>query len=511
MNTQFTRKLEIFVGATRRDLGAARQAVINAILMKGHVPSGMELWAAGPKPPLEVIAQHLERCDAHILLVGARYGSSIESPDSISFTEWEYLQSEGKRPILAFLFDSESLRHARHKEKESRERKKEARDKLDALRGKLLREKYVKEFRNDAKGHGELQKEAILAVDELLRSDDLPLNAGWIRGDSAEARTARDIANNPFLKRELDQLRRFSTLGSRVGLDVGSKEALAKAFWWNMQGRIRRYKYTHLFFESGSTLAYLADEFVSTVLSHGQDTQSWHIRTNNVLSLVYFDLHTSIDASRFPTGIPDPDDEYGAIFPSEWRLLHEPQPKRSRKLHPKEKKAVDDMRAAFNKVNGRQLVLAAASGLDLDNRVQSFRGPHVGSHPNMLFKRSIFTSGNPVVLFISAEKLGDPFRQDICYSVFGPDDPWKDAVSKYPLAICVGYEWPKKSETAARFSDEEIERRNSLSYICDSLHKLGLNVDYFLEDLSSANVHKKQGIGAVLCSNEKFAKLIPND
>ncbi|MGH9854970.1 MAG: hypothetical protein ACREBD_34500, partial [Blastocatellia bacterium] len=164
-----------------------------------------------------------------------------------------------------------------------------------------------------------------------------------------------------------------------------------------------------------------------------------------------------------------------------------------------------------NKVSGHQLVLAAASGLDLDNKVLNFRGPHVGSHPNMLFKRSIFTSGSPVVLFISAEKLGDPFRQDICYSVFGPDEPWKDAVSKYPMAICVGYEWPKKSKTAPRISNEDVERRNNLSYVSDSLHKLGFNVDYFVEALPSANAHKKQGTGAVLCANEKLAKLIPND
>jgi len=511
MNTQFTRKLEIFVGATRRDLGAARQAVINAILMKGHIPSGMELWAAGNQPPLEVIARYLERCDAHILLVGAHYGSLIEGPDSISFTEWEYQQSKGKRPILPFLFDSQSLRRARSNERGLKRRIKEHSERLDLLRAELLKTKYVKEFSNDPKRLGELQKEAILAIDELLQSDDVPLNAGWIRGDSTEARTALDIANNPFLKRELDQLRQFSTLGSRVGLDVGSKEALANAFWWNMQGRIRRHEYFHLFFESGSTIAYLSDEFVRLVLTSNQDAEGWHIRTNNVLSLVYFGLHTPIDASRFPMGIPDPDDKYGAIFPNEWRLLHEPPPKRPRKLYPKEKKAVDDMRDAFNKVPGRQLVLAAASGLDLDNKVQNFRGPHVGSHPNMLFKRSIFTSGCPVVLFISAEKLGNPFRLHRCYSVFGPDEPWKEAVIKYPMAVCVGYEWPKQSKATPGISSQEVEHRNNASYIRDSLHKLGFNVDYFVGGFPPTHVFGKFRTEALLCANEKFAKLIPNE
>jgi len=44
MSKRSSPKLEIFVGATKRDLGPARQAVINAILEKGHIPSGMELW-----------------------------------------------------------------------------------------------------------------------------------------------------------------------------------------------------------------------------------------------------------------------------------------------------------------------------------------------------------------------------------------------------------------------------------------------------------------------------------
>jgi hypothetical protein len=99
MNLTSERKLEIFVGATNRDLGAARTAVINAILEKGHVPSGMELWAAGNRPPLDVIARYLKRCDAHILMLGARYGSPVGGRDGISFTEWDYQQSRDHRPL----------------------------------------------------------------------------------------------------------------------------------------------------------------------------------------------------------------------------------------------------------------------------------------------------------------------------------------------------------------------------------------------------------------------------
>ncbi len=497
------------MGATRRDLGLARQAVINAILAKGHIPSGMELWSAGTRPPPEVVAKYLARCDAHIILIGARYGSPVHTQDSVGFTEWEYRQSKNKRPILAFLFDHESLVRARKLEKDKGERNPEKQAKLDNLRKMVQRERYVKEFRNDKKGLGELQKEAILAIDELVATEKSLENGGWVRGDTDEAQTIRDIANNPFLKRELDQLRRFSTLGARVRVDVGSKTELSAAFWANMQGRLRRHGYRHLFFESGSTIAYLADEFGRAVLQPGEDSQRWHIRTNNVLSLVYFDLHTPIDAGRFPAGVPDPDDKYGAIFPNEWRHLHEPPPTYPRRFHAgktekEEAQAVDEMRRLFVDSGRRQIALAAASGLDLDHQVAGFRGPHVGSHPNMLFKRAIFTSGCPVVLFLGAEKLGNPFQQGKCYPVFGPEQSWANAIRRYPIAVCVGYEWPRKGSSST-IPGPEARHRNSATYVLETLAKIGFKRLYF----HTESDHGRKG--AIMCANEAFFRKVPND
>jgi hypothetical protein len=525
MSLKAARKLEIFVGATRRDLGPARAAVINAILETGHIPSGMELWAAGNSPPLDVIAEYLERCDAHILVVGARYGKAVPGHNGMSYTEWELRQSKDKRPILTFVYDAESLKQAREQEIDDNERKEDQIKRLDDLRTELLDTKYVKEFSIAKGGVNKLQRDVILAIDDLLQSSDVHEDAGWIRGDSDAARTARDIANNPFLDRELTQLRRFSTLGSRVGLDTGSKEAVAKAFWWHMKGRIRRRQYKTLFFESGSTCAYLSDEFVKTVVSEQDGSDGWHIRTNNVLSLIHFDLHTSIDAARFPGGIPDPEDKYGAIFPSDWKNLHEPYPDVPRDLYDGERKAVAAIRKAFRQLAAKgdrsaahrrskekttasmPLVFAAASGLDLTNSTEHFRGPHVGSHPNMLFKRAIFASACPVVLCVSAEKLGNPFRHGRCYPVFGPDEPWANAVKRYPIAVCVGYEWPKVSEPTPEIPAADLELRNRPDYITECLTSLGFTLRYFHADPQSGQT--RPGTGALMYANEKFERCIP--
>lgn len=510
MSNHTDRKLEIFVGATKRDLGGARQAVINAILEKGHIPSGMELWAAGNRPPLDRIEQYLKRCDAHILLVGARYGSLLDGPDKISFTEWEYRQSKDRRPILPFIFDHKALIAARKLEKEDREKNPDIRAKLDFFRSELQTNNYVKEFSNDRRRLGELQKNAILAIDELLQSGEVDENAGWFRGDSEEAKTVRAITSNRFLRRELEQLRKFSKLGQRVSLDVGAKEAMARMFWRDVQGKIRRNQLFNLFFESGSTVAYLADEFEKTALAADEGTHHWQIRTNNVLSVVQFELHTPLDASRFPTGTPDPDDPYGAIFPNEWRRLHEPPQKKPRVLHEEEKAAVETMRKKFFGHNGdKQLVLAAASGLDLDNVQEHFRGPHVASHPNMLFKRAIYTSGSPVVLFISAEKLGDPFEVGRCYPVFDSGEPWTEVIQNYPIAICVGYEQPKTSKTASRISPEDVAKRNRPEFIRAALDRLGFNVEYLDGDLIPCP-HEIPGVGTIMRGNKRFSERVPN-
>ena len=47
------KKLQIFVSSTYSDMLAERQAIVEAILMAGHIPAGMELFAAGDKSQLE--------------------------------------------------------------------------------------------------------------------------------------------------------------------------------------------------------------------------------------------------------------------------------------------------------------------------------------------------------------------------------------------------------------------------------------------------------------------------
>jgi hypothetical protein len=82
-------KYQIFVSSTFTDLKHERQAAVEAILAAGHIPAGMELFAAGDESQLEVIRRWIDDSDVYMLILGGRYGS-IDSGTGLSYTELEY-------------------------------------------------------------------------------------------------------------------------------------------------------------------------------------------------------------------------------------------------------------------------------------------------------------------------------------------------------------------------------------------------------------------------------------
>ena len=502
MKDHYDHKLEFFIGSTKHDLSAVREKLIIAVLEAKQVPSGMELWASGSEPLLTDIADHLQQCDAHIIIVGARYGAIIEG-EEISYTEWEFNQSNGKRPILAFLLEDVEFKKERKKvikEDPSEGDKEEA---LINFRKVLTKNRFCRDFSNTTAGIEKLGRLCTNSINELINTKRIGENAGWMKTSSNEASILREIRGNKFLGRELERLREFSTSGERVNYDKVSKEKQAEIFWETMKGRIRRHGFMNLFFESGSTLAYVSDQFENLVLKNGGKVESWRIWTNNVLTLFQLLLYTDVDIKRFPECAPDPKEKDGAIFPSEWSKNEETFPLSPRGLFPEETQAVNKLRDALLKFSDKTLLLATSSGWDFENEVRDFRGPHVGSHPNMLFKRALFTSGQPVVIFLTAEKLGDPFESGKCFPIFGPDKPLSQALKEFPLAICVGFDADIKSPTRRKLDLDIRKERNNPNTINNMLKDINLNVIY--------TSPKSEETGAIIAGNTNFEKLLPND
>jgi uncharacterized protein DUF4062 len=478
-------KYSIFVGSSKKDLPNVRAAVIKAILSAGHIPSGMELWAAGHTPTLPTIQRYLEQCDLHLIILGSRYGTI--AADEISFTEWEYRVSiKDGRPIIAFVLERDEF------ETDLAESGNEEQAKVRAFREMLEHHAICRAF--SKRNEDAIAADCINSINEAINSGGLRDAAGWIRASSEDGRRLREIEKNYFLRKLLDRFYRFSTLTKRLDKEPSEKKILGEAFWSIMLGRIKRHGFVNMFFESGSTLAYVADEFEKKVKETGE-SGVWKITTNNAIVLLQLLLYTHIDVVPRPAGAPE--DYYGAMF--DHMLLRNPEnaPQIPRALFPHEKEAVQSTRHTLQASGRKRLYLSTASGLDLDHKDTHFRGPHVGSHPNMLFKRAIFSTGQPVVLFLTSPKLKKRFEIGRCFPVFGPDLPWDSVCREHKLAICIGY---------------GLESAGSLETLSEEKNRIKNELRQLLEDFNFnyAELELDYG-GVIIIANAGFEEILPRE
>lgn len=103
------KKYQIFISSTFIDLIEERQAAVEAILKKGHIPAGMELFTAGDKSQWDVIKKWIDESDIYLLILGGRYGS-IDNETGLSYTEMEYNYAlERKKPFFALSLSDDIL------------------------------------------------------------------------------------------------------------------------------------------------------------------------------------------------------------------------------------------------------------------------------------------------------------------------------------------------------------------------------------------------------------------
>jgi len=103
------RKLQVFISSTYEDLKDERQAAVQAVLDAGHIPAGMELFAAGDKSQWESITRWIDESDAFLLILGGRYGSiEPESKKAYVELEYRYAMEKGKR-LFALVLKEELI------------------------------------------------------------------------------------------------------------------------------------------------------------------------------------------------------------------------------------------------------------------------------------------------------------------------------------------------------------------------------------------------------------------
>ncbi|MGP8433733.1 DUF4062 domain-containing protein [Paraburkholderia fungorum] len=104
------KKYQVFISSTYIDMQAERQAAVTAILEAGHIPAGMELFAASDKAQMEVIKKWIDESDIFMLILGGRYGSvEPESGKSYIQREYEYAVERGK-PFFALYLTENAIK-----------------------------------------------------------------------------------------------------------------------------------------------------------------------------------------------------------------------------------------------------------------------------------------------------------------------------------------------------------------------------------------------------------------
>jgi hypothetical protein len=170
------KKLQVFVSSTYTDLLEERQAAVQAILTAGHIPAGMELFAAGDEAQMDVIKRWIDESDVYMLILGGRYGS-IEPKSQKSYIqlEYEYAVETGK-PLFAVVVDENYL-EKKAKKKGLKIIERDHPDKLKAFRAHV--ESKMVRFWSDPK---DIKLAILETMAEFTRREDL---VGWVQGDEA--------------------------------------------------------------------------------------------------------------------------------------------------------------------------------------------------------------------------------------------------------------------------------------------------------------------------------------
>lgn len=170
------KKLQVFVSSTYTDLKEERQAAVEAILTAGHIPAGMELFAAGDESQMSVIKRWIDESDVYLLILGGRYGS-LEPKSQKSYIHLEYDYAvERNKPLFAVVIEAPHLEE-KVKAFGSQVIETDNPQKLKEFRAEVL-SRMVRFWRDPR----DIKLAILETMSDFSRREDL---VGWIPGSAA--------------------------------------------------------------------------------------------------------------------------------------------------------------------------------------------------------------------------------------------------------------------------------------------------------------------------------------
>jgi len=222
------KKLQIFISSTYSDLREERQAAVEAVLVTGHIPAGMELFAAGDESQMNVIKRWIDESDIFMLILGGRYGSlDPETRKSYIQLEYEYALEKGK-PLFALVIHEDYLKK-KIKKYGSSVIEQDSPDKLKEFR-ELVCSKMVR-FWNDPK---DIKLSIMEAIADLSNRTEL---VGWIPGNGALSQSVvEEPAHTKDIRSDEDTFFEKLVFSNRSGFTKPFPQRIKKANYVGMLG-----------------------------------------------------------------------------------------------------------------------------------------------------------------------------------------------------------------------------------------------------------------------------------
>ena len=492
---QTERKYQIFISSTFRDLENERRLVLDAIINRGHIPVALERYPAADISVSNVIASTMTNSQIYVVIIGHRYGEIADPGTHKSYCKSEFdLAKEKGLVILPFLLHDDEVHTKRlEMKKEIGTLENEAKDlktksqsclsirkRINELKAELTSEEYFRSFREEVKqerfAHIFRQNDLTLsgAIMQSLENGEQEAHKrkilGWVKEPESRelAETLQALSSNQFLIETVKKMT-FERLGPRVVDRAKEKKAIASFFASRYLSYLTRHK-VDLFFESGSSVAYVTKEIgrgLTVDISSGRPDVV--ISTNNVLSYLYLWLPYRIPCSLFPWGPPE--DHYGAIFGCLDEIFkYEPTPEfppvpLDSNAWAAIRMLLDDQYSLSKWGPSRErqrpaLLFGALSGLQLSDSyltkpenavIHDCFGPHVGSFKNKIFKRFMYETKLPLAIFMTADKMDCLIDTERCHFVLDSERPWQRFREEHPLAFCVGCQLQEKDKSIEMF------------------------------------------------------------
>lgn len=226
-----TKKLQVFVSSTFKDLIKERQKAVEGILKSRHIPAGMELFVPTDKTQWDIIQEWIKDSDVLLLILGGRYGS-VEPVSQKSYThlEYEFALNHGI-PVFTVVLSEQFLANKKSEninvEVYEREVSYPATTQYEEFKDQVM-SNYIETVENV----DQISNAVTLALKNFIERDSEEYHfRGWIRGDEKINSELYDWNLN--IDNYLNEKRRVGLVPQTITGYAGELKILQKYFETN--------------------------------------------------------------------------------------------------------------------------------------------------------------------------------------------------------------------------------------------------------------------------------------